>query len=204
MGDVQERRVATLPSQARKRVQTAIAVSRGSLGRRDSAAVFLTATVAYLVTFLWAIQDLVLRPGAGVGVATVVSEPFARMFETSGPYTFEPIALLEIGVGTLQFSPLNTLLGAFIAALVGLNLALTYLAWTQPKSCGIGATSGLLASIPALLAGSACCAPVILVVVGIQASALLLSVFAVLLPASILLLLGSLVYVADMVDPTAV
>ena len=205
MSDVRETgRFASLPTKARERLQTAIAVSRGALRRRDSVAVFLTTTVAYLLTYLWAIQDLKVREGAGVGVATVVSEPFVRMLESDGPYTFEPIALVEFGVGTLEFAPLNVLLGGFIAALVGLNLAMTYLAWTQPKSCGIGATSGLFASIPALLAGSACCAPVILVIVGIQASALLLSVFALLLPVSILLLLGSLVYVSDMVDPTAV
>lgn len=188
----------------RRRLETTATISTGALRRRDSGAVFVAVLVGYLVVFLWALQDLTVRMDAGVGVVTVVSDPLSRTVESTGPYTYAPIALVELGVASLEVSPLNIGLGSLVAALVGLNLAMTYLAWTQPKSCGVGASSGLVASIPALLAGSACCAPVVLVVVGIQASALLLSVFAILLPLSVVLLLGSLVYVADMVDPTVV
>ena len=194
----------SLPAAIRRRLETTASVSAGVFRRRDSGGVFVGVLFAYLVVFLWALQDLTIRTDAGIGVVTVVSDPLSRMLESTGPYTYEPVALVELGVASLEFSPLNVALGSLVAGLVGLNLAMTYLAWTQPKSCGVGATSGLVASIPALLAGSACCAPVVLVVVGIQASALLLSVFAIMLPMSIVLLLGSLVYVADMVDPTAV
>jgi hypothetical protein len=61
----------------------------------------------------------------------------------------------------------------------------------------------VFASIPGLLAGSTCCAPVLLVVVGIQASGLVLAAFVWLLPVSVALLLGTLVYVAGKIDPAA-
>ena len=103
-----------------------------------------------------------------------------------------------------MFSGENTAIGLVISLLVGLNLALTYLAVTQPKSCGIEAGTGVLAAVPALFAGSACCGPVLFLVIGIQAGGVLLTAFQWLLPAAALLLLGSLVLVAGRVDPTAV
>jgi len=159
----------------------------------------------YLATFLWAMADIAIRTSAGIGVTAVVDDPLSRMFVPGpGPYTHEPIALIELGVATFTFSPLNTALGLFIAGLVGLNLASTYLAITQPASCGIGATSGVFASVPALLAGSTCCAPVVLVALGIQASGILLTAFTWLLPLGVLTLLASQVYLAGQVDLTAI
>ena len=77
--------------------------------------------------------------------------------------------------------------------LVGLNLAATYLAWTQPKACELGLPStAILASLPAVLSGTACCGPVVLIVLGIQASSVLLTAFQFLLPVAVLMLLGSL------------
>ena len=89
--------------------------------------------------------------------------------------------------------------------LVGLNLALTYLAWTQPKACGIGeSSSGLLAGLPALLSGTACCGPVLLLVVGIQASGVLITAFQFLLPVAALVLVGSLILVGRQITPSSV
>jgi hypothetical protein len=104
---------------------------------------------------------------------------------------------------TYLFS-LNTVVGFGLAALVGLNLALTYLVWRQPAACGIGRSStGLLASVPALLSGTACCGPVVLLVVGVQASGVLLTGFQLLLPIAVLLLVGSLVLVGRRVTVEA-
>lgn len=96
---------------------------------------------------------------------------------------------------------MNALVGLALSGLVGANLALSYLAVVQPRACGIGAGTGVLASVPALLSGTACCAPVILVVLGIQASAALLSLLAWLLPVGVALLLLSLAYLTTKVDP---
>jgi hypothetical protein len=177
-----------------------------ALGRRDGLAVFVAVTLGYLLAYLSAIDHLAFDGDGEFGLL-VVSDPVARFFQQSlGPLSFEPVALVEFGVGTYLFS-LNTLLGLGIAALVGVNLAVTYLAWRQPKACGLGASrasSGLLAGIPALLSGTACCGPVLLIVFGIQASSALLTAFQWLLPVAMVLLVGSLLWVGRTVDPAAI
>lgn len=175
--------------------------TRGALRRRDAATVFGVVTLVYLLSFLYALGDLAIRPGIGTGLI-VVEEPLSRMFEPGpGPFAYEGIAIVDLGIARYLFSPVNLLLGLGLSALVGLNLALSYLAVTQPRSCGIGAGTGLVATVPALLSGTACCAPVILIVLGIKASALLLSLFVWLLPIGTTALLLSLVYIATRIDP---
>ena len=190
--------------QVRRRLARTGLVARSVGRRRDSLAVLLTVTVAYLLVFLLALGDIVVHSEAGVSVF-VAENPLSRAFRPApGAFLFQPVALLELGVALWEFSPLNTLLGLAIAALVGLNLAFSYLAVTQPRSCGLSAGAGLVASVPGLLAGSTCCAPALLVVAGIQASGIVLTAFVWLLPVSLALLVGTLVYVAGMVDPDAV
>jgi hypothetical protein len=177
--------------------------SRAALRRRDAAAVFGAVTLVYLLGFLYALGDLAVRPGIGTGLL-VVEDPLSRALEPgSGPFAYEGVAVVDLGIARYLFSPVNLLFGLGLSALVGLNLALSYLAAVQPNSCGIGAGTGLLASVPALLSGTACCAPVVLLVLGIQASALVLSLFVWLLPIGVVALLASLVYVVTKVDPTA-
>lgn len=174
--------------------------SATTLRRRDATLVFGGVTLAYLVVYLWAIGHL--SPGLGGYDVSVVSDPLSKFVEPAlGPLSFRPVASVSLGPVTYLFS-LNTVIGLGLAALVGLNLALTYLAWTQPSACGIGeSTSGLLASVPAILSGTACCGPVVLIVFGIQASGVLLTTFQYLLPVAALMLVGSLVLVGRQVDP---
>jgi len=173
-----------------------------ALRRRDAALVFGATTVLYLVVYLWMIDHL--APGLGGYGVSVVADPLAKFLQPElGPFMFTPVARVSLGPVTYLFS-LNTVFGAVLAALVGLNLALTYLVWTQPNACGIGGkSSGFLASVPALLSGTACCGPVVLIVLGIQASGVLLTGFQFLLPAAGLLLVGSLVLVGRQVNPQA-
>jgi len=174
-----------------------------ALRRRDGRLVFGAVTVGYLAAYLWAVGHLASGLG-GVGV-TVVSDPLVTFLRPElGPFTFTPVARVAIGPVTYLFS-FNTVIGLLLAALVGLNLVLSYLAWRQPASCGIGERStGLLASVPALVSGTACCGPVVLIAVGIQASGVLLTAFQWLLPAAAVLLVGSLVLVGRRVRPAAV
>ncbi len=188
----------------RRRLSRTLVVSRDALRRRDTVGVVLAVTVGYLVTFLYAIRDLSVGSGGGLSL-TVADDPLVTAFQPApGTLVYRPIALLEVGPVVWELSPLNTLLGGAVAALVGLNLALSYLALAGQRTCGVGAGAGVVAGVPALLAGSACCGPVLLLVLGIQATGALLTVFAWLLPASLLLLVLALVHVAGRVDPTAV
>jgi hypothetical protein len=179
-------------------VRTAVSRTRAASAlvfrRRDSLSVFALVTGLYLLTYLWAIGHL--APGLGGFDLLIVADPLGKLLRPElGPFSFTPVARIALGPVTYLFS-LNTLVGLGLAALVGLNLALTYLVWRQPAACGIGRSStGLLASVPALLSGTACCGPVVLLVVGVQASGVLLTGFQLLLPMAVLLLVGSLVLV---------
>ena len=93
------------------------------------------------------------------------------------------------------------MIGGVVAGLVGINLGMTYPAVRRPKAYGTGAGSGLLASVPALLSGTVCCGPVVLLAVGVQATAVVLTAFVRLLPIGVALLLASLAYVAVKIDP---
>lgn len=169
--------------------------------RRDSLALAAGIALGYLVVFLWAAQDLSLRTDASPNLV-VVRDPLGLLFQRTGPASFEAIALLDTGVVRVLISPGNIAIGLSIAILVGVSFGLTYLAVMQPKACGIGGGSGFVASVPALLSGSVCCGPVVLIALGIQASGLLLTAFFWLLPLGILALLGSVVYLAGKINVT--
>ncbi|MFA9418424.1 hypothetical protein [Natrinema sp. HArc-T2] len=183
----------------RRRIDETIAATTLVVRRRDSLAVAIFVGIGYLTAFLWAIGDLAMRPSAAPNLI-VVDDPLIRMFQRIGPASFEAVALLDTGVIRFLVSPIDITIGLAIAGLVGLNIGLTYLAVVQPAACGIGTGSGLLASVPALLSGTVCCGPVVLIALGIQASGLLLTLFAWLLPLGEVLLLASLVYVAGRID----
>lgn len=172
---------------------------RLALGDRRGRAVAVGVTVLYLLGYLTAIGMLRLG-GDGVGLR-VAADPTRRLFQqTFGSFTYEPVALVRLGVVTYQFS-LNTVIGLVVGLLVGVNVAVSEFAWRQPSACGVGTSSaGLLAGIPALLSGTACCAPVIVLLVGIQVTGALLVVFELLVPISVALLVGSLLAVGQRVD----
>jgi len=156
--------------------------------------------LVYLVLFLIALQDITLG-GRGFDFLTV---DWTRMFDRTGTITFEAIALVTLPGLTILISPLNILIGVVLAALVGVNLMVTWIAFRQPRACSFNRSTGALASLPALLAGSACCAPAIVLILGLQLSSLMVSVFQVLIPVSVVLLLVALKMILDRTDPDLV
>jgi hypothetical protein len=176
----------------------------GTLVRRDARAVLVGVSVLYLGFYLYALGHLRFTGGGGVDYVAV-SDPLSRMFRSTGTLSFEPVVGIVVGPLELLVAPVNVAIGGLLALLVGVNLAVSFLAWRHPAACGIGTggkASGLLAGLPALLSGTACCGPVVLIALGIQASGVLIASFGFLVPAAALLLLGSLVYVGRKVDPT--
>ena len=173
----------------------------GMLSRRDGQAVFGTALVGYFLLYSVAVGDLARSVAGGVGLS-VVDDPLSRLFESMGPFQYEPIAFVQLGMVDYLFAPLNALIGLGLAVLVALNLAVAYGAWRAPAACGLPKSggsqgaAGLFAGLPALLSGTVCCGPAIVLVVGVQATAGLLAVFQWLLPVAVVLLVGSLVVVS--------
>lgn len=152
----------------------------------------------YLVAFLFAIQNLTLPTGAGF---TLLWADPALMFRRTGFLLFDAIAVIRTPLFTWLLSPINLLLGLVISFLVGLNLLLSWIAWRQPRVCRVNGTTGTLGLIPALLAGGACCAPTLLLVLGIQATATLITTIQWMIPLALCLLIGSLVWVAQKTNP---
>jgi len=190
----------------RSSVARTVAALRVVVGRRDGRAILAGVTGAYLLGYLVAIGHL----GTGFGGVDVlvVADPAERLFRQRSPFSFEPIARVALGPVTLLLAPLNVALGLALAGLVGANLAVSYLVWRHPAACGIdpgaASASGILAGLPALLSGAACCGPALLLVLGVQASAGLIAAFGVLVPVAAAALLASLLFVGRQVDPVAV
>lgn len=166
--------------------------------RRDSRLVFVAATLSYLLVYLVTVGDLAV--GAG-GVSLRVIDDLSRAFASAGFFRFGAIAVVELGPVTYLFSPLNAVVAVTLSVLVGANVGLTYLGTIQPTACGLERSTGVLAGIPALLSGAACCGPTILLVVGVQASATIITGFQFLVPLALVLLVGSLLLVGRQVDP---
>ncbi|MFQ3294764.1 MAG: hypothetical protein ACI9PP_001582 [Halobacteriales archaeon] len=176
------------------------AAALGVVGRRNDARLVLAGTtLGYLLVYLYTVGDLSLT-GQG-DVSMFVIDDLSRAFTSLGFFRFEAVALVEAGPITYLFSPVNAFIALTLAVLVGVNLALTYLGWVQPQACGLEASSGVFAGIPALLSGAACCGPTVLLVFGIQASGVLITTFQYLVPVAILLLVGSLLLIGRQVDP---
>ncbi|MFB6223055.1 MAG: hypothetical protein ABEH86_05205 [Haloarcula sp.] len=178
---------------------TGVAI-RGALTRRDGQITLGTTGVAYLLLYLVGLRHLGVGP-SGFEVS-VVSNPFTRALRQVGPFQWEPVALVVVGPVELLISPLNILLGSILGLLVGLNLAVSLVAWRGPSACRLSPGAGAAAGLPGLLSGFACCGPTILLVVGLQASAGVLSLFQWLLPISVVALLGTLLWVGRRVEPT--
>lgn len=177
---------------------------RASVGNRTGRAVFATATSGYLLLYLAAIRDLGLAPGPWAVRARLVSDPLARALQRAGYFQFEPIGQLTLGPISYLFSPGNVVIGLGLAALVGINLAVTLYTRRQPNACSTRAPTGAVAGIPALLSGSACCGPLLLIVLGVQATATVLAAFQVLLPAATVLLVLSLLYLGWHANPATI
>jgi hypothetical protein len=188
----------------RSAVSKTAAAVRGTYVRRDARAVLVGVSTLYLGLYLYILGHLRFTGGGGFDYVAV-SDPLSRMFQTTGTLAFEPVVGVVVGPIELLVAPVNVAIGAMLAVLVGVNLAVSYLAWRNPAACDVGSggkTSGLLAGLPALLSGTACCGPVVLIALGVQASGVIVASFGFLVPAAALLLVGSLVYVGRNVDPS--
>jgi hypothetical protein len=188
----------------RATVSNTAAAVRGTLVRRDARAVLTGVWTLYLGLYLYVLGHLRFTGGGGFEYVSV-ADPLSRMFQPTGTLAFEPVVGVVVGPLELLVAPVNLLIGGVLALLVGANLAVSYLAWRHPAACDVGSggrASGLLAGLPALLSGTACCGPVVLVAVGVQASGIVLASFDALVPAAALLLVASLLYVGRNVDPS--
>lgn len=190
-------------SRATTVLQHTAAALRAVFRRRDARLVLLIAAVAYFALYLYTVGDLSVAPGDAGPLTVRTADDYSRALASLGFFRFGAIAVVSAGPVTYLFSPLNAVLAAVLSGLVGANLALTYLGLVQPRACGLETSTGALAGIPALLSGAACCGPTFLLVVGVQASATIITVFQLLVPIAVVLLVAGLLLVGRKVDPTS-
>jgi hypothetical protein len=164
------------------------------LSYRPTKRLTLWVTFIYAFIYLWAVGDLgfhAWRPDFSV---IWTHEPIEMLFKQRNLFYFEGIAIVNLPIATYLFSPVNLVLGLLLGLLVGLNSAFTYLSIKDSEAFKSRGTLNLLVSIPALLAGTTCSAPLVLVALGVQASAAVLAFFSFLVPVALVLLLCALVF----------
>lgn len=185
------------PHSLQETLTHAVTATRVVAGRARKT--FILTTVAYLAVYLYVIGDL--RPASGdFGVR--LADP-GLVFKQISPYYFEGIAVIQSPVAAYIVSPMNIAIGSVIAGLVGINIAFSYTAFRHPKACGTRNTAGVASILPALLGGSACCGPVIIFVLGLQATTTLISLFGFLIPIAVALLILTAVHSLRKVDVSA-
>lgn len=148
----------------------------------------------YVLVFQFAIADLTID-GASRPFAFLTLPNWADVvFRQRVPFQFESVAIVEGPFFVWLLSPMNIAIGAALGLLTGAQVALVGIARKCAVSCGLRPVAGIVAGLPGLFAGSACCAPLLFVVLGIQLTASLITLIGLLIPVAFLLLIGGLVY----------
>ncbi|WP_251016538.1 hypothetical protein [Streptomyces sp. ISL-99] len=175
-----------------RRVRAALAV------RRYRRAALIAATLT-LVLYLFSIGDLAVSGSGRFTGAPLARAAPDQLFTARAPYLFEPVLAWHPTSHLAVFiSPVNLLLGAIVAALVGCNIAVTAHAARQNASCRGSRYARLLAVLPSFLLGFACCVPAFVLVLGASTAAALLPVLIplrpVFYPLTLVMLTGTLVW----------
>ena len=164
------------------------------LGSGRFLAAALLAFAAYVLLYLAAAQYLIAAPGETDSVFGFRLLPGWRelVFRQRAPFLFEPIGALHFGPFMLFLSVPNIAIAIALGLLVAANIAVSYFSFHALGLRGLRGLHSLIGTIPALISGAACCVPTLILVIGLQLTATLATVWSWLVPASALLLAGSL------------
>lgn len=161
----------------------------------------LALTAAYLLVYLWAIQNLVFSFGTDltqfvdVPSIQVVSDWPSKVLEPIAAFYYEPvIAVYPVNHVTLLVSPANIAMGLLLGALVGLNVAVALLTARRATACRRRSFGGLLGALPGFLSGFACCVPTFALVLGAQFTLALIAVRSYFFPLAVVVMTLSLAW----------
>lgn len=147
----------------------------------------LISGACYGFFYLYAIGDLNVI-GPPVWDAYIAEFSIARIFSSRSMLMFEAVAVVEAGYLIWLISPLNLLITSLLAGLLAANIYGALYLRLLAQSCAIGRGGLFAGSLPALLAGGACCAPSLILLLGIPALGALSAFFGWLVPLSLLIL----------------
>ncbi|KUO19582.1 hypothetical protein AQJ91_19320 [Streptomyces dysideae] len=175
---------------------------RAALAMRRHRRTGLLAAAVVLAAYLFSIGDLAVSASGRFTGVPVFRTAWEQLFEARAPYLFEPVLALHPSPHVAVFlSPVNLLLGAVVATLVGCNVAVAGLAGRQAASCRRTRHARLLGVLPAFLLGFACCVPTVLLVLGTGTAAVVLPVLIplrpIFYPLTLVLLTSTLVWGAS-------
>lgn len=141
--------------------------------------------VLYALVYLLGIGDLAFNADAGwlVRAGAITLE---RVLSMRSPFLFEAIEMIEAGWWVILVSPMNLLMAGLLGSLLALNVHGVIALWRGPRSCTLSSVGSASSALPALIAGSACCAPSILLLLGIPALGVFAAFFGYLVPLSAL------------------
>lgn len=156
-----------------------------------------TIGIIYFIVYLISIENIIF---GSTGYSFSIAEDWnVKLFQQRISFLLEPIASLNLGFITFLISVPNILLGMLLGFLVGLNVLIGVFSYRKPKICNIKYKySSIIGFLPALLTGFACCVPTFLIALGPLVTASFTVFFiefrVFLIPISILLMLGSFVW----------
>lgn len=161
----------------------------------------------YLAIYLAATQHLIFTSRIGQAESFFmlkVSPNWPQLlFKMRAPFLFESIGAIYLGNLKIFLSIPNIVIGTLLGTLVAANITTTYYSF---KMLGLGGVRGigtLVGTIPAIVSGAACCVPTLILVIGLQLTATLATVWSFFVPASFILLFISLVWSLKKIQKTS-
>ena len=150
--------------------------------------------LVYLAVFQIAVADLTIDGVSRPTSIFVLANWESLLLRERAPFQFEAVAILETPYLVWLISPMNIALGMALGLLTGLQVALVRIARRCAVACGLSPATGALAGLPGLLAGSACCAPILFVLLGVHVTASLVTLMGLMIPAAFVFLLAGLAF----------
>jgi len=146
--------------------------------------------IGYMALYLYMLGDL----GFGAsGWDLRVSRQWPTLWlKARAPFQFEGIAMIHAGWLSWIISPLNLAIAAVLGWLLAANTDGAIALRQAPPACRApGAGTGALAALPALLAGGACCAPALILLIGLPSLGAVAGLFSWLVPVAMVALAAS-------------
>lgn len=148
------------------------------------AAIAVGVGIAYLALYLYMLGDLGF--GASGWDLRVSSQWPTLWLKARAPFQFEGIAMVDAGLVRWIISPLNLAIALVLGGLLAANVHGAIALRQDPPACRApGAGAGALAALPALLAGGACCAPALVLLIGLPSLGAFAGLFSWLVPVAI-------------------
>ena len=168
-------------------------VLRRAVSEPGNRALVALVALLYLLAFQVALGDLTVDAAARPASISVVPDWTALVLRERTPFQFEAVAVVEMPFVVWLVAPLNVAIGLALGLLTAVQIALVRIARRCASACGLSPAAGVLAGLPGLLAGSACCAPLLFLLLGLQVTASLVTLMGLLIPAAFLFLVIGLV-----------